>query len=85
MCFAMPILIVNLTYATEQVDTGPVTKSWCLPDDDSLNRGTVRPWEPAVVAAKCGGSGNGQVFFDTELGALRSPVDTTGLCFGVCA
>jgi hypothetical protein len=64
---------------------GSGSKSWCLRDDDTFNRGTVRPWEPAVVAADCGRSGGGQVFFDTELGALRTPVDTTGMCFGVCA
>lgn len=59
-------------------------KTWCLEDDDTFNRGTVRPWEPATVSDKCGHSGGWQVFFDTELGALRTAVDTTGMCFGVC-
>lgn len=59
-----------------------VGRSWCLPDSDSINRGTVRPWEPAVTSASCGPGG--QVAWDTEFGYLWTGADTTGMCFGVC-
>ena len=60
--------------------------SWCLPDDDTINRGTVRPWEPAAVG-KCAASNTngGIVSFDPEFGYLWTGADTTGMCFGVCA
>ena len=57
--------------------------NWCLPDSDTFNRGTVRPWEPAVTSASCGDGG--QVAWDTEFGFLWTGADTTGMCFGVCA
>eukprot|EP01051_Picozoa_sp_SAG22_P004093 SAG22_NODE_212_length_15072_cov_3.109197_5_plen_392_part_00 len=66
--------------------------SFCLETVTTTDRGQVRPWEAATLstcskpcadsswAPSCGGS----VFFDTELGLLRTAADTTGMCFGVC-
>lgn len=67
-------------------------EKFCLETETTTDRGQVRPWELATLstcskpcadsswAPSCGGS----VFYDAELGYLRTAADTTGMCFGVC-
>lgn len=68
------------------------SEKFCLETVTATDRGQVRPWELAKLsscskpcsdsswAPSCGGS----VFYDTELGYLRTAADTTAMCFGVC-
>ena len=67
-------------------------EKFCLETVTQTDRGQVRPWELATLstcskqcadsswAPSCGGS----VFYDAELGYLRTAADTTAMCFGVC-
>jgi hypothetical protein len=67
----------------------PTGQKWCLPPDDTFNRGEVRPWGAATVSAcddsASGNAGSAGVHWDVELGTLYSDVNTVAqLCFGVC-
>jgi hypothetical protein len=67
-------------------------KKFCLESVTRIDRGQVRPWEPAALSACSAGcadsswapSCGGSVFYDAELGLLRTAADTTAMCFGVC-
>ena len=71
---------------------GAVAKKFCLESVTRTDRGQVRPWEPAALSACSAGcadsswapSCGGSVFYDAELGLLRTAADTTAMCFGVC-
>ena len=39
----------------------------------------VRPWEAARLATACGNNGGGRVYYDVELGALRTVTRTAPL------
>ena len=55
----------------------------CLEKTTDHDRGSVRAWDRATLVHSCPGAG-GSVFYDAELGFLRTAADTTGMCFGAC-
>lgn len=78
--------------STAASSTAAGARKLCLETVTTTDRGQVRPWAAATLSEcskpcsdsswspSCGGS----VFYDAELGLLRTAADTTGMCFGVC-